>query len=213
MPHTARLVDGARFKAILEICKMAQSSSHMSFACLQMPDELSALIQGMIRARVRRNWPLVLAFEIRCGLQQGEFVAVNVLPCVSDDALTNARDPFWLGKGTGFLGGSGCRSRDMLRIQWLEHTTVNGASCWMESSRDGCALKSTIVAAGFNLNPMHVPNRPPHARQFTVTCCVALTAFSVPEPVLLMLASACESSLGYRLRAGSLCAVRPSGRV
>ena len=30
---------------------MAQSSSHMSFACLQMPDELSALIQGIVRFR------------------------------------------------------------------------------------------------------------------------------------------------------------------
>ena len=58
---------------------MAQSSSHVSFACLQMPDELSALIQGIVRERVRRNWPLVLAFEIRSGrreLQHGEFVAV-----------------------------------------------------------------------------------------------------------------------------------------
>ena len=42
-------------RAIPEISAMAQSSSHMSFACLQMPDELSALIQGIVRERVRRN--------------------------------------------------------------------------------------------------------------------------------------------------------------
>ena len=72
-------------EAILEICAMAQSSCHMSFACLQMPDELSAMIQGIVRERVRRNWPLVRAFEIRSGrrsLQQGEFVAViRVMHC------------------------------------------------------------------------------------------------------------------------------------
>ena len=92
------LADGPRFRrfslstrpveAILEICAMAQSSPHISFACLPMPDELSALIQGIVRERVRRNWPLVLAFEIRAGrreLRQGEFVAV--MPC----ALTHLR--------------------------------------------------------------------------------------------------------------------------
>jgi hypothetical protein len=141
-------------EAILEICAMAQSSSQMSFACLQMPDELSALIQGIVRERVRRNWPLVLAFEIRAGrreLRQGEFVAV--MPC----ALTNLqydREPLWLGKGAGFLGSGG---RDAQSIQWLQHNTFRGASCWVETCSASPLRTSAIVAAGFDLNPIHLP--------------------------------------------------------
>ena len=39
---------------------MAQSSSHTLFACLQMPDALSGLIQGIVHERVNRNcnWPI-----------------------------------------------------------------------------------------------------------------------------------------------------------
>eukprot|EP00966_Prymnesium_polylepis_P273929 6328008-Prymnesium_polylepis.1 len=45
-------------RAIPEICAMAQSSSGVSCACLQVPDEVSALIQSFVRERLRRNWPL-----------------------------------------------------------------------------------------------------------------------------------------------------------
>ena len=187
-------------EAILEICAMAQSSSHMSFACLQMPDELSALIQGIVRERVRRNWPLVRAFEIRSGrrsLQQGESVAV--MPYIGDNSLTNAREPLWLGKGSGSLGSGGC-SCDARRIQWLQHTTFKGAACWMEILSYGPVPSSTssIIAAGFNVDPIQLPHRPPYAHQFTATCCVARRAFSVSAPVIQMLASACESTCaGY----------------
>ena len=44
---------------------MAHSSPHVSFACLQMPDALSELILVFFRERPRRNWAIVLAFEIR----------------------------------------------------------------------------------------------------------------------------------------------------
>ena len=169
-------------KAILEICAMAQSSCHMSFACLQMPDELSAMIQGIVRERVRRNWPLVRAFEIRSGrrsLQQGEFVAViRVMPCIGADSRTDTREPLWFGKGAGLLGSGRCGG-DAHRIQWLQHTTFKGSSCWMESSSNGPAPTSSIVAAGFHLNPIHLPNRRPYARQFSATCSGALPALSV----------------------------------
>ena len=136
-------------KAILEICAMAQSSCHMSFACLQMPDELSAMIQGIVRERVRRNWPLVRAFEIRSGrrsLQQGDFVAViRVMPCIGADSRTDTREPLWFGKakGAGLLGSGRCGG-DAHRIQWLQHTTFKGSSCWMESSSNGPAPTSSI---------------------------------------------------------------------
>ena len=168
---------------------MAQSSSHVSCACLQMPDELSALIQGIVRERVRRNWPLVLAFEIRSGcreLQHGEFVAV--MPFIGESALTNAREPLWLGKGAGIVG-SGDRSElqcDAHRIQWLQHTTIKGASCWMGSLSYTPVPTSSIVAAGFQLNPIHLPDRCLRSR--------APLAFSMPPSVLRMLASACESA-------------------
>ena len=122
-------------RAIPEICAMAQSSSGVSCACLQVPDEVSALIQDFVRERLRRNWPLVLAFEIRKGrreLQHGELVAV--MPCIGADSGTDAREPLWLGKGAGLLGSGGCGG-DTHRIQWLQHTTFKGSSCWMESSR------------------------------------------------------------------------------
>jgi hypothetical protein len=155
-----------------------------------MPEDLSALIQGIARERVRRNWPLVLAFEIRSGrreLQRGELVAV--MPCVTP----TAREPLWLGTGAGILG-SGNLSCDAHRIQWLQHATFMGASCWMESSSEGPVPKASIVAAGFHLNPIHVPNRRPYARQFSAACSVALPALSVPTPVLKMLACACENA-------------------
>ena len=158
---------------------MAQSSSHVSCACLQMPDELSALIQGIVRERVRRNWPLVLAFEIRSGcreLQHGEFVAV--MPFIGESALTNAREPLWLGKGAGIVG-SGDRSElqcDAHRIQWLQHTTIKGASCWMGSLSYTPVPTSSIVAAGFQLNPIHLPDRCLRSR--------APLAFSMPPSVL-----------------------------
>jgi hypothetical protein len=34
---------------------------------MEMPDVLSAHILEFVRERLRRNWPLVLAFEIRTG--------------------------------------------------------------------------------------------------------------------------------------------------
>ena len=186
-------------EAILEICAMAQSSSHMSFACLQMPDELSALIQGIVRERVHRNWPLVLAFEIRAGrreLRQREFVAV--MPC----ALTNAqydREQLWLGKGAGFLGSGG---RDAQSIQWLQHNTFRGASCWVETCSASPLRTSAIVAAGFDLNPIHLPTL---ASRLALVISLqqpirnrAPPTFSMPPSVLHMLASACESArCGY----------------
>ena len=194
---------------------MAQSSSHMSFACLQMPDELSALIQGIVRERVRRNWPLVLAFEIRSGrreLQHGEFVAV--MPQLGGNALTDAREPLWLGKGAGSFG-SGDQNCDLHRIQWLQHTTFRGVSCWMESSSNGPAPTSSIVAAGFHLNPIHLPNRRPYARQFSATCSGGLPALSVPIAVVQMLACACENACaghGADVRCWILTGVTVSAR-
>ena len=86
-------------RAIPEICAMAQSSSHMSFACLQMPDALSELILEFVCERLRRNWPLVLAFEIRTGrreLQHGELAAI--MPYIDDKrSHQRSRAPFWLG--------------------------------------------------------------------------------------------------------------------
>ena len=191
---------------------------HMSFACLQMPDELSAMIQGIVRERVRRNWPLVRAFEIRSGrrsLQQGEFVAViRVMPCIGADSRTDTREPLWFGKGAGLLG-SGRRGGDAHRIQWLQHTTFKGSSCWMESSSNGPAPTSSIVAAGFHLNPIHLPNRRPYARQFSATCSGALPALSVPTAVVQMLACACENACaghGADVRCWILTGVTVSAR-
>ena len=197
---------------------MAQSSCHMSFACLQMPDELSAMIQGIVRERVRRNWPLVRAFEIRSGrrsLQQGEFVAViRVMPCIGADSRTDTREPLWFGKGAGLLGSGRCGG-DAHRIQWLQHTTFKGSSCWMESSSNGPAPTSSIVAAGFHLNPIHLPNRRPYARQFSATCSGALPALSVPTAVVQMLACACENACaghGADVRCWILTGVTVSAR-
>lgn len=177
---------------------MAQSSSHMSFACLQMPDELSALIQSVVRERVRRNWPLVRAFEIRSGrrsLQQGEFVAV--MPrCTDGNTLSNPREPLWLGKGASFLG-SGAEAAEM-RIQWLQYTPFRGKSCWMQSLSDAPVPKPFIVTAGFNLTETHLPTRLRYSQQFTPACSLAPLTYSMPPSVLHLLASACESArAGY----------------
>ena len=146
-------------EAILEICAMAQSSSHMSFACLQMPDELSALIQGIVRERVRRNWPLVLAFEIRAGrreLRQGEFVAV--MPC----ALTNAQydgEPLWLGKGAGCLGSGG---RDAQSIQCGCSTTLSeGPPAGLKPA----ALRLFAHLPLLRQDSISIPSIFPHSRQ------------------------------------------------
>ena len=166
---------------------------------MEMPDVLSAHILEFVCERLRRNWPLVLAFEIRTGrreLQRGECVAI--MPYIGDNPLTNAsREPLWLGKG-GDMICSGGRSCDPHRIQWLQHTTFKGSSCWVESSYNGLVLASSIVAAGFILNPIHIPNRWPCARQFSATCSAAPPAFAMPPSVLHMLASACKSACsGY----------------
>lgn len=187
----------------------------VSCACLQVPDEVSALIQDFVRERLRRNWPLVLAFEIRNGrreLQHGEFVAV--MPCIGADSQTDAHEPVWLGKGAGLPGSGGCGG-DTHRIQWLQHTTFKGSSCWMDSSSSGPAPTSSIVAAGFHLNPIHLPNRRPYARQFSATCSGALPALSVPTAVLQMLACACENACtgqGADVRCWILTGVTVSAR-
>ena len=115
---------------------------------MEMPDVLSAHILEFVRERLRRNWPLVLAFEIRTGrreLQRAEFVAI--MPYIGDNPLTNAsREPLWLGKG-GDMICSGGRSCDPHRIQWLQHTTFKGSSCRVESSYNGLVPVSSIVAA------------------------------------------------------------------
>ena len=125
-------------KAIPEICAMAQSSSHrvrspaFRWRCptYSRRTSLSSFVSDFAG-----TWPLVLAFEIRTGrreLQRGEFVAI--MPYIGDNPLTNAsREPLWLGKG-GDMICSGGRSCDSHRIQWLQHTTFKGSSCWVECS-------------------------------------------------------------------------------
>ena len=155
-------------KAIPEICAMAQSSSHTLFACLQMPDALSGLIQGIVHERVHRNcnWPI----DPSRSAPGAESFNIESLPPSCPASMTGPASmtalsptlasPLWLGKGSGSLG-SGGHSCDANRIQWLQYTTFRGASCWMESLSAGPVPKPFVVAAGFNFTQPHLPNRPP----------------------------------------------------
>ena len=66
-----------------------------------------------------------------------------------------------------------------------------------------------------HLNPIHLPNRRPYARQFSAACSGALPALSVPTAVLQMLACACENACaghGAEVRCWILTGVTVSAR-
>ena len=95
---------------------------------MEMPDVLSAHILEFVRERLRRNWPLVLAFEIRTGrreLQRGEFVAI--MPYIGDSRCGSARGVIlfaWAVAAASHIAFSGCStppSRDP-RAGWKART-------------------------------------------------------------------------------------------
>ena len=95
---------------------------------MEMPDVLSAHILEFVREQLRRNWPLVLAFEIRTGrreLQRGEFVAI--MPYIGDSRCGSARGVIlfaWAVAAASHIAFSGCStppSRDP-RAGWKART-------------------------------------------------------------------------------------------
>mmetsp|Transcript_65481 Transcript_65481/g.195770 ORF Transcript_65481/g.195770 Transcript_65481/m.195770 type:complete len:134 (+) Transcript_65481:122-523(+) len=121
------------------------------------------------------------------------------MPCIGADPQADAREPLWLGKGLVSWARAVAVAIRIAFSGCLQHTTFKGSSsrssCWMESSSNELVPTSSVVAAGFHLNPIHLPNRRPYIRQFSATCSGALPALSVPTAVLQMLACACDRTL------------------
>ena len=141
---------------------MERSSSHTLFACLQMPDALSGLIQGIVHERVHRNcnWPIdpsrsapgAESFNIESLPPSCPASMTALSPTLASPFGSATRQGIWL----SWLG------RSQLRCEsHPQYTTFRGASCWMESLSAGPVPKPFVVAAGFNFTQPHLPNRPP----------------------------------------------------
>ena len=122
-----------------------------------MPDDLCALIQNMVRARVRQNWPRVRAHE--CRKQQAAVLAVGEWAVVqSSSEMGN----YWIGRVLLQIGVLPHNARDYFKpasalpfiLDWYSQVPD---SChyvkWSASapSKDQLVPPSALVAVGFSM--------------------------------------------------------------
>ena len=114
------------------------------FSELHLGDDLSAVVQNMVRTRIARNWPLVRAHELRT---QGAHVGTGDWLVVRGPETS-----LWVGRALqqGPQGTHVCsRIGPAILVEWFEHTHSH-RSMFVSSLR-GWVPSSAVLAVGFHM--------------------------------------------------------------